>query len=343
MKIRFFDLSFRTAYAQAKETALAQDAVPLITAGSLQTETRAGKAFVYRYRYDATGKRMTEYLGPEADESTAEAVGRARAEIDEAAILAGYSRDLRKVGFYSTENSALITVAALFNAGLFGKGGILVGTHAFGAVLNELGVAGARIATTEDVDVARAAPIQVAALPTGGFLELLKTTGLPYSEVPGLKPNAPATSFKVRGRNLKVDLLVPSTGEPFRPVAISELGAHAVGLPHLRYLLSDHTQSVLLGRDRIVPVTVPHAGRLCLHKLALYSLRGGNNPKRQKDLAQAVLLAAAISHENDYLLHDAIDALDKVLRSKTKAGAAKALELLENDQPEAAVLLAKLA
>ena len=101
--------------------------------------------------------------------------------------MAGYSRDLRKVGFHSTENSALITVAALFNAGLFGRGAILVGTHAFGAILNELGVADARIAMTEDVDVARAGPIQIAALPVGGFLKLLTNTGLPFSEVPKLK------------------------------------------------------------------------------------------------------------------------------------------------------------
>lgn len=338
-----FDISLRTAYAQAKETALAQRKVALVTAGSLRTEERRGQPFVYRYRYDANGKRITEYLGAEQEPETAAKVKQATAEIQEAAAIAEYSRNLRKVGFHSTENSALITIAALFNAGLFGKGGILVGTHAFGAILNELGVADSRIAMTEDVDVARAEPIQIAALPKGGFLKLLTDTGLPFHEVPPLKPNAPATSFKVRGRNLKVDLLVPSKGEPYKPVAIPELGAHATGLPHLRFLLEDPTQSILLGRDRIVPVVVPNAGRLCVHKLALYSLRAGDNPKSRKDVAQAALLAAAIANEQDFLLTDAIEAMDRSLRSKAKAGAGRAIELLEKEHQQAASLLEELA
>jgi hypothetical protein len=47
-----------------------------------------------------------------------------------------------------------------------------------------------------------------------------------------------------------------------------------------------------------------------LHKLAVYALRGGNNPKSQKDVAQAALLAAAISQDQEFMLHDAIDAMD---------------------------------
>ena len=43
------------------------------------------------------------------------------------------------------------------------------------------------------------------------------------------------------------------------------------------------------------------------------------------------------------MLHDAIDAMDKALRSKTKAGARRAIGLLERDYPEAAGLLAALA
>lgn len=344
MKIKFFDLSFRTAYAQAKELALAQRQVALVTAGTLQTEKRGGKRFVYRYRYDGSGRRITEYLGAEDGGGTSAKMKQAREEIREAAILAGYSRDLRKVGFHSTENSALVTVAALFNAGLFGNGGILVGTHAFGAILNELGVADMSFAMTEDVDFARAKPIQIAALPVGGFLKLLTDTGLPFHEVPQLKRKDPATSFKVRGRKLKVDLLVPSKGEPYQPVAVHELGAHATGLPHLRFLLREPTQSVLLGRERIVPVTVPHAGRFCVHKLALYSLRaGGNNPKSQKDVAQAALLAAAIAQEQDFLLHDAIVEMEKPLRAKAKAGARRAIELLQAEYAQAASLLEALA
>jgi len=343
VKIRRFDLSFRTAYAQAKALARAQAAVPLASAGSIQVEKRNGSSFVYRYRYTA-GKRVTEYLGPEGAADTVQKVDSARAEIRDSETIARYCRDLRKVGFYSADNSTLVTVAALFNAGIFGKGGLLVGTHAFGAILNELGVLAMPFAMTEDVDVARAELIQIAALPRGGLLKLLKETGLPFHEVPKLKRGEPSTSFKVRGRNLMVDLLVPARGESYGTVPVPELGAHATGLPHFAYLLKAPMDSVLLGRDRIVPIVVPHPGRYCVHKLAVYSLRSGkDNPKREKDVHQAALLAAAMAEDQDYMFAEAMAAAAKPLRAMAKAGAQRALKLLEADHPEAAEQLAVLA
>jgi len=73
---------------------------------------------------------------------------------------------------------------------------------------------------------------------------LLKQTGLPFHEVPSLRRRAPSTSFKVRGRKLKVDLLVPTSRAPYLPIHVPELGAHAMGLPYLQYLLKATVPSV---------------------------------------------------------------------------------------------------
>ena len=197
---------------------------------------------------------------------------------------------------------------------------------------------------TEDVDVARAGRIELAALPDDGLLGLLNQTGLPFHEVPTLTRGGPSTSFKVRGRKLKVDLLMPARGKPYVPIAVPELGAHAMGLPYLEYLLRSTISSVLIGRDRIVPVTVPHAGWFCLHKLALYALRtGADNPKREKDVFQAAVLAQALAHKNDFLLTEAIAGMDRKLKSRIRPGAKRALALLDDNAPEAAGLLAPLA
>ena len=148
----------------------------------------------------------------------------------------------------------------------------------------------------------------------------------------------------MRGRNLKVDLLVPARGKPYVPVAVPELGAHAMSLPYLEYLLRDTASSVLIGRDRMVPVTVPHAGWLCLHKLALYSLRtGADNPKREKDVFQAAVLAQALMHKSDFLLLEAVEGMDSKLRTRVRAGAKRALALLGEDVPETSSVLEKLA
>jgi hypothetical protein len=344
IKLRFFDVSLHTAYAQAKELALAQTAVPLLTAGSIQTEKRARGQFVYRYRYDAGGKRIAEYLGPSSEPATTAKVEQAAQEIRDQGAIAEYSRQLRRLGFYGADNSRVVTVASLFNAGVFGGGGVLVGTHAYGVILNELGVSASPMAMTEDVDVARAARIELAALPDDGLLGLLQQTGLPFHEVPTLKRGGPSTSFKVRGRKLKVDLLMPTRGKPYVPIAVAELNAHAMGLPYLEYLLKDTVPSVLIGRDRMVPVTVPHAGWFCLHKLALYTLRtGADNPKREKDVLQATVLAQALAHKNDFLLTEAIAGMDRKLKIRIRPGVKRALVLLGDDAHEAVDLLAPLA
>ena len=343
LKLKKFDVSLRTAYAQAKELALAQKAVPLLTAGSIQTERRAGGLFVYRYRYDVSGKRTAEYLGPQSDPATAEKVERAKEEIRDQGAIAEYSQKLRRIGFHGFDNSTVVTAASLFNAGVFGGGGVLVGTHAFGTIVNELGVAASPFPLTEDVDLA-ARSVELAALPEGGFIELLRQTGLPFHEVPTLKRGAPSTSFKVRGRSLKVDLLVPARGKPYASVSIPSLGAHAMGLPYLEYLLKETISSVLIGRDRIVPVTVPHPGWFCLHKLALFELRtGADNPKREKDVLQAAVLASALAEDQDSLLTEAIAGMDGKLRTKVKAGVRRALALLKDGSAEAVRLLEPLA
>jgi hypothetical protein len=333
-----FDLALRTSYAQAKELALAQLAVPLTTPGSFQFQTHRGTRFIYRYRYDIAGRRIGESLGPESSPETADKVRAAKAEIRDAETLAQASRTLRAVGFYAADNDALVTVTRLAAAGIFRGGCVLVGSHAFGAIMNDLGYRVPPLGTA-DVDVARARRIEVAALPEGGFLALLRETGLAFHEVPGLGRSAPATSFKVRGRALTVDLLVPAKGVPYRPVKVPELHAHATGLPFLDYLLEDPQRSVLLGRGRVVPVAVPHAGRFALHKLAVHSLRSpADDAKRAKDLAQATALFEALAEDADVLLDSAAEAMTKQLRTKARSGARRVLKALQGNTEAARVL-----
>jgi hypothetical protein len=148
----------------------------------------------------------------------------------------------------------------------------------------------------------------------------------------------------VRGRKLKVDLLVPTKGPPYQPVAVPELGAHATGLPHFAFLLGSAAGSVVIGRARIVPVVVPHAGRYCVHKLAVYSMRSGEDTaKREKDVLQAAIVAAALGCEQELLLSEAISEMDRPLRAKARHGARRVVTLLEDLHPDAASIIEPLA
>lgn len=98
---------------------------------------------------------------------------------------------------------------ALADAGVFRLGAMLVGTHAFALLGNLLGVqwSGASWAT-EGVDVA--APLELATPQLEADVpKALESLQMGFVTVPAFDPRHPSTSFKVRGKVLRVDLLTP--------------------------------------------------------------------------------------------------------------------------------------
>jgi hypothetical protein len=115
-------------------------------------------------------------------------------------------------------------------------------------------------------------------------------------------------------------------------------------LPFLGYLLENLTTSILIGRERMVPIMVPHPGRFCIHKLAVYNLRGAtDSSKREKDIFQSALLAAALAEEHDFFLQEAIEAMSRPLRTRVKPAAKRVLQMLQADYPPASETLARLS
>src|SRR5207247_4590790 len=134
---------------------------------------------------------------------------------------------------------------------------MLIGSHAYGVLLNRLGVRAAAYAT-EDIDLARREALALKKLPEGGFLQMLRDSGIEFVEVPDLDRKKPATSFKQSGRSrFHVDLLVPSRDATFRAVPVPELEAYATGLPHLAYLLAESQMAMLAAREGCCAVRVP--------------------------------------------------------------------------------------
>jgi hypothetical protein len=172
---------------------------------------------------------------------------------------------------------------------------MIVGAHAYGALLNVLGVKPRRNYATEDIDIARYGRIELAVIPDGGVLEVLRRTGLPFVEVPELDVRRPPTSYLRRGTKLKVDLLVPSRDASYGSVRIPELKSHATALPFLGFLLAEQLDTVVLSRDRVIPLKVPRPERYCVHKLVVSQLRAKTSAaKDRKDLDQATVLAQVL-------------------------------------------------
>ena len=224
---------------------------------------------------------------------------------------------------------------ALADAAVFRLGGVLVGTHAFIALGNLLGTrwAGAGV-RTEDIDIAgeRNVSIAVPSL-TADVPKVLESLEMGFFPVPGLSPRQPSTSFKVRGRALRVDVLTPQIGSRTRPVPIARFHTAAQPLPHLDYLIEEPQQAALIAGSGIL-VNVPPPARFALHKLVVSRSRAATqHAKSGKDLDQAAQLIQILAEDRPGDLALAWESLvnRKSLRSAARIG----VDVLRRRHPEA--------
>lgn len=295
-------------YTDLESYALNQREVFVGTAGSvIERKNASGFRFYAHQFYDSEGKKRERYLSgpvgnPKADSSAVEL----RARIKELKDIVPSLRLLGREGFNLVDSKTYATLASLHNHGVFAAGGMLIGSHAYGVLLNRLGVRATPYAT-EDIDIARREALAFEKLPEQGLLEMLQDSGIPFVEVPPLNRKKPPTSFKQRGRSqFHVDLLVPSANEDFPIVPVSELKAHATGLPYLNYLLVESQTAMLMAREGCCSVRVPLPERFAIHKLIVSRLRTGRGTKSDKDVVQACVLCAALTESHPGAIESAV-------------------------------------
>ena len=335
------DPASRTRYQELKQLARSQRRVLTGTPGTLKRRTRRGTHYWVREHIRADGRKDDEHLGTVAavDAGRIETI---EAEIELARALASGSSTLRLFGYQRVERKTAAVLGALFNRGMFEAGLVLVGSHAYGVLLNECGVIAAGY-RTRDIDVARARPL-AAALPAGlDFLQLIRESGLHFAAVPGMPSHKPSASFKLPGAEaLAVDLLVP--GEPVGSVvAVGELKAHAQAVPLLDFLIEDSSKAVALSPNQVVPVRVPSAERFVLHKLYSSQSRKADRDKIRKDLEQAAVLSAVLEEDTPGSISDALRRLPRRVRPAVKRGARAAAALLADSHAGARELLNRIA
>jgi hypothetical protein len=327
-------LPLQTAYSDLKRQAREQPFLLVGTPGTVSVREVRGAEFYYRQFYDAEGAKAAEYIG-----SVAATDGRAasvREQVATAKELAKTARLLAREGYVAIEPRANAILVALANGGLFRGGAVLVGSHAYGVVLNELGVRAAAF-TTEDIDIARGEPLAIA--DGTDFAKVLAGSTLTLHPVPGLGPRAPSTSYKPPGRDrLRVDLLVPAPGKEITTRAVPELNAHAQALPYLAYLIADPIDAVVVGKESVVPVRVPRPEALAWHKALTSQLRSSTTDKRNKDLAQAAVLFSVLAEDAPDALADALARIPRSAKRTAVAGARAAVARMDRESRAAAEL-----
>ncbi|MBS0365669.1 MAG: hypothetical protein JSR67_07600 [Proteobacteria bacterium] len=314
-------------FAELESTAAEQREAFLGSPGALTQRSNENGTRYWVHRYsDGVGRRHETYLGTTDDPAAIARVGALRDRIESANATIARVRILARAGFASVDRKTFSTLASLHNHGLFRAGALLIGSHAFGALLNAMGARAVPYAT-EDVDIARREQLVLPGIPA--FLDMLRETGIRFFEVPSLNRRGHSTSYaEPGGSRLKVDLLVPSPDESYPTIAVPELKAHAQGLPYLRYLLGNSMEVPILSPHGVVRVRVPVAERYAIHKLIVSQLRSRSTSKPAKDLRQAATLVEAVVERFPGAVEDALASVPRsALRHLRRALAALAHHL----------------
>jgi hypothetical protein len=340
-RLRRHDQASQTHYQELKQLARSQKRILSGTPGTLKHRTQSGKRYWVREYIRVDGKKTDEYIGPESSVGK-ERIESLAAEIDLARTLAAGSAKLRLLAYQRIDRKPAAVLEVFYNRGLNEAGLVLVGSHAYGILLNELGVSAPGY-RTQDIDIARAQPLTIALGDGIRMEQLLNETGLTFVPVPGMPSHRPSASFKLPGADtLAVDLLVPGDrlGEV---VPVKELGAHAQAVPHLGFLVRDPIGAVAISPNQVIPVKVPSPERFLLHKLFSSQARRTDRDKARKDLEQAAILAAAVEDDRPGELRDAFRRLPADAKPTIRRGARAAAAIVEPMHSEAHQALLELA
>jgi hypothetical protein len=289
-------LETQTLYAELLEHLLAVQARRSIgsLSGSFVDKIVKGETYLYWQASRPGGKTRQFYLGRRTRALEAMIHRWEKDHADGALDLQRVRRlaaQLRAGGAGVSDGPSARVIGSLADAGVFEAGGVLVGTHAFLALGNALGVRWtSRNLRTQDVDLATtvAADIDVAVPDTSTDLpSVLQSLEMGFQPVPPLDPRHPSTSFKVRGQALRVDLLCPGRGVDQKPVFIPRFKASAQPLAFLDYLLEAPERAAVLASGAAL-VNLPAPARFAFHKLLVAPLRpAAFQTKAEKDVGQA--------------------------------------------------------
>ena len=290
--------SAQTAYAQLLDATQGAELSRTVASlpGTFARKQVKGRTYWYYQYLEVSGKKRQVYIGPENERVRglldAHAAGGASDAID------ALARSAVALG-----NAAMLArhfriVARLADHGFFRAGGVLIGTHAFLAFGNMLGVRWSDGQRTQDVDFAHAGKQLAIALPTDvqldthAAIESLQMGLLPIEHTDG---KTGAKYLDPRDPEFRIDFLTPLHRGGTQPYRHPQLGIKLQPLKFMEYLLQDIQQAAALSASSAVLVNAPNPARFALHKLIVAGERPlAKAAKSNKDLMQAAALLSVL-------------------------------------------------
>ena len=201
----------------------------------------------------------------------------------------------------------------LADSGVYHVGGVLVGSIAFHILGIHLGVQwDTPLLTTQDVDIAGSRHISLAVPDVKADIPAaVESLKMGFFPVPRLSHKESSTSYAIRGKALRIDLLTPSKSGRTAPVFIKRLNAAAQPLKYLDYLIEEPVHAAMISGTPC-KVNIPQPARFALHKLLVSRERAVvSADKAHKDIAQAKALLGLLKQDRPGDIILAREALEK--------------------------------
>lgn len=294
----------QTAYAQLLDAALVSEHMRSVAdlSGSFAAKTVKGSKYWYYQYSEPSGKLRQVFVGPDSEAVNALVARKSQPSV--AAELGPLAGAAVALGCAEVLPKHLRVIRRLAEYGFFAAGGVLVGTHAFLAYGNMLGVSWGDASRTQDIDFAHAGKNLSLVLPsnievqTHDAIESLKMGLLPVS---GLSGKSGATYLSPRDPSFRLDFLTTLRRGGAVPYEHPKLHVMLQPLKFMEFSLEQVQQAVIFNRGDAVLVNVPHPARYALHKLLIYGEREGTfAAKAGKDLMQAASLLALLKERRKW-------------------------------------------
>jgi hypothetical protein len=313
MRYTRLSLGAQTAYAELLEQTQGIELQHHLgrLAGSFHRKSIKGRRYWYFAYRDLDGGMRFVYVGPDGERVT-RLIERFHAE--KAVSLRGRAQAATALGCAAIVPRHYRIIKRLADYGFFRAGGLLIGTHAFVALGNVLGVRWSMADKTLDVDFAHAGRNVSIALPANVHVDVhraltsLEMGLLPISQFSG---DVGAQYRNPKDPELRLDFVTPRHRGTGDPVRVPNLNVALQPLKFMELILEEVSQGLVLCAEGATVVNLPEPARYAVHKLIVYAERPlRERAKAAKDLQQAACLASYFLEERPAELgrawHDAV-------------------------------------
>jgi hypothetical protein len=314
MQFTHLSITAQTAFAQVSEATLTAEHLRTVAElpGAFTPKLVKGHKYWYYQFTEPSGARRQIFVGPDNGavqaliakseqpvDKNVSALARAALALNCAEVLPRHFKVLRRLSEY----------------GFFSAGGVLIGTHAFVAYGNMLGVqwSSADAAMTQDIDFAHAGKNISLALAANCKVQLhdaiqsLEMGFLPISDMAGKTGGAYLIPNE---KEFRLDFLTTVGRNGEVPYRHPNLQITLQPLKFMEFSLENIQQTALLSGAGAVMVNVPHPARYALHKLIVAGEREGTfMMKAGKDLMQAGLLLGILRESKPWDVEEAWESL----------------------------------